>query len=197
MFLLSENKVMVPTCYFRDIVPTVSRLTISHGGIFIARMNLDTANRPVDGDRALFSSAPLKRIVVAYFASNSEFYRYWNSDDRFSTWTKGKAFANFNDIMAQTDSMEKTNLYIGEMERKANMLKLRNLGLSNRESEVLFWLTEGKSNGEIADILGLNIGTIKRYLANIFDKLGVETRVGAVILAMDTLHSNKTPMQVF
>jgi len=58
------------------------------------------------------------------------------------------------------------------------------LGLSPRESEVLAWVAQGKTNGEIASILNMNLGTVKKHLVNIFRKLGVETRTAAAALAL-------------
>lgn len=55
--------------------------------------------------------------------------------------------------------------------------------LSTRESQVLTWLGEGKSNGELALILGISRGTVKRHLENIYAKLGVDGRLAAVTAA--------------
>lgn len=51
--------------------------------------------------------------------------------------------------------------------------------LSTREREVLEWIGEGKSNGEIAIILGISLHTVKRHVERIFAKLGVENRHAA------------------
>ncbi len=55
--------------------------------------------------------------------------------------------------------------------------------LTPRETEVLAWLAEGKSNGEIAAILGLAAGTVKLHVQRILDKLGVENRTAAAATA--------------
>jgi DNA-binding CsgD family transcriptional regulator len=53
------------------------------------------------------------------------------------------------------------------------------LGLSLRETEVLGWVVEGKTNGEIGAILGTRPRTVAKHLERIFRKLGVETRTAA------------------
>jgi len=53
-------------------------------------------------------------------------------------------------------------------------------GLSARELQVLELLAEGDSNAGIAIELSISIGTVKRHVANIYAKLGVNTRVAAV-----------------
>lgn len=53
------------------------------------------------------------------------------------------------------------------------------LGLTGREAEVLLWVSQGKTNVEVATILGLSSRTVQKHLEHIFKKLGVETRVAA------------------
>jgi DNA-binding CsgD family transcriptional regulator len=55
--------------------------------------------------------------------------------------------------------------------------------LTPRENEVLEWITEGKSNSEIAAILGLAAGTVKLHVERILAKLGVENRTAAAMTA--------------
>jgi DNA-binding CsgD family transcriptional regulator len=52
--------------------------------------------------------------------------------------------------------------------------------LTPREREILLWVARGKSNREIAAILYLAPGTIRKHLDNVYDKLGVSNRAGAV-----------------
>lgn len=58
------------------------------------------------------------------------------------------------------------------------------LGLTGRETEVLRWVAEGKTNADVGAILGLSSRTIQKHLDHIFKKLGVETRVRAATLAL-------------
>ncbi len=59
--------------------------------------------------------------------------------------------------------------------------------LTRREAEVLHWLTLGKTNRDIADILGGSPRTVNKHLEHIFEKLGVETRTAAATLAVNRL----------
>jgi two-component system, NarL family, nitrate/nitrite response regulator NarL len=59
--------------------------------------------------------------------------------------------------------------------------------LSKREAEVVRCVSEGLTNREIADQLGLSENTIKNYLFRIFDKLGVSTRVELIMYAIGNL----------
>jgi DNA-binding NarL/FixJ family response regulator len=56
-------------------------------------------------------------------------------------------------------------------------------GLTAREAEVLYWVTQGKTNRDIGDILGTSPRTVTKHLEHVFEKLGVETRTAAANLA--------------
>ena len=61
------------------------------------------------------------------------------------------------------------------------------LSLTSREAEVLLWLSRGKSNRDIAAILGLSPRTVNKHLEQTFEKLGVENRASATALAVRVL----------
>ena len=56
--------------------------------------------------------------------------------------------------------------------------------LSPRERTVLIWMKEGKTNWEIAKILGLSERTVRFHVGSIFEKLGVTSRTQAVARAL-------------
>ena len=62
------------------------------------------------------------------------------------------------------------------------------LGLTTREGEVLSWLAKGKTNRDIAQILGLSPRTIDKHLEQIYSKLGVENRTAAAAIAVNAKH---------
>jgi DNA-binding NarL/FixJ family response regulator len=56
---------------------------------------------------------------------------------------------------------------------------LESLGLTPREAEVLSWVAKGKTNRDVAEILGMSPRTVNKHLEQIFVKLGVENRASA------------------
>ena len=58
-------------------------------------------------------------------------------------------------------------------------------GLTAREREVLQWLSGGKRDRDIADLLGISHRTVHKHLQRIYEKLGVETRTAAVVRAIN------------
>ncbi|GLR24988.1 response regulator transcription factor [Limnobacter litoralis] len=74
----------------------------------------------------------------------------------------------------------------GNRPDEAGLLKQR-LGLTERESEVLNWVANGKTNREVAEILGMSPRTVNKHLEQVFSKLGVENRTAAAGIALATL----------
>jgi DNA-binding NarL/FixJ family response regulator len=64
----------------------------------------------------------------------------------------------------------------------------KELGLTSREGEVLSWLSKGKTNRDIAQILGLSPRTVDKHLEQIYAKLGVENRTAAAAIAVNASH---------
>ena len=57
-------------------------------------------------------------------------------------------------------------------------------GVTPRETEVLGWLAAGKTDREIAALLGCSHRTVQKHLQRLYVKLGVETRTAAVMRAL-------------
>ena len=60
--------------------------------------------------------------------------------------------------------------------------------LSDREQDVLNWVSRGKSNEEIGTILGISRNTVKNHLKRIFAKIGVTARSQAVRVYLENRH---------
>ncbi len=60
-------------------------------------------------------------------------------------------------------------------------------GLTEREAEVLLWISRGKANREISEILGISPRTVNKHLEQIFEKMGIENRASAAAAAVKTL----------
>ena len=69
---------------------------------------------------------------------------------------------------------------------EARLLQERH-SLTMREAEVLLWLSRGKPNREISEILGISPRTVNKHLEQVFQKLGTENRASAAVLAVRTL----------
>ncbi len=65
--------------------------------------------------------------------------------------------------------------------------KFEILGLTKRESEILFLIAQGKADGDIAQLCGISSRTVHKHVANIYTKLGVETRTAAMLRALEAM----------
>ena len=75
-----------------------------------------------------------------------------------------------------------------ELSTTADEMQLQQtLSLTSRESEVLLWISRGKANREIGEILAISPRTVNKHLEQIFVKLGVENRASAAARAVRTL----------
>jgi DNA-binding NarL/FixJ family response regulator len=111
---------------------------------------------------------------------------------------KGKAGSKA-EIMAALPGNEQLRLqYMGKLGANEFLLRLAKdsgtetpaefsseLGLTAREGEVLSWLAKGKTNRDIAQILGLSPRTVDKHLEQIYSKLGVENRTAAAAIAVN------------
>ncbi|MFD1383098.1 response regulator [Rhodanobacter aciditrophus] len=68
----------------------------------------------------------------------------------------------------------------------ADLLKSK-LTLTERESQVLYWIANGKTNREIGEILEMSPRTVNKHLEQVFPKLGVENRTAAAGVALRVL----------
>ncbi|HUI82883.1 MAG TPA: response regulator transcription factor [Candidatus Binatia bacterium] len=61
----------------------------------------------------------------------------------------------------------------------------KTFGLTARELEVVTLITEGSTNRHIAETFGISEETVKRHLTNIFNKIGVGTRLELALFALN------------
>lgn len=73
-----------------------------------------------------------------------------------------------------------------QFHNRMELLQIRepNPVLSPREREILKWLVQGKSNTDIAAILGLAVPTVVTHIQRIYAKLRVHDRVSCVAMAL-------------
>lgn len=90
--------------------------------------------------------------------------------------------------------------YIGSTQKDEFLIRLKNddlpdevtvlkneFQLTQREAEVLLWVTKGKTNREAAQILELSPRTINKHLEQVFRKISVDNRTSAAGIAVTCL----------
>jgi DNA-binding NarL/FixJ family response regulator len=87
--------------------------------------------------------------------------------------------------LAGSDRAGETLFKITEVGEASKVdLLLGQTSLTRREAEVLLWVSYGKTNLTVSEILGISPRTVNKHLEQVFRKLGVETRAAAAALAV-------------
>lgn len=71
------------------------------------------------------------------------------------------------------------------MQSSSDEARQRKFGLTPRELEIVSAVVAGYSNKEIAEYFKISEDTVKHHLSNIFDKLGVSTRLELALFAVN------------
>ncbi len=78
-------------------------------------------------------------------------------------------------------------IHLAEESAPPGPADLVSLGLTPRQAEVLYWIAQGKTNGETAVILGTSPRTVDKHVEQLLERLGVENRLAAAARANDVL----------
>ena len=168
-----------------------------------ARAALDVSGRYLlavsSAGKLLWATPQAQRLLSDTLAGDGEDFVL---PDPMPQWLdqahKGKAAAK-TATMASFPGNEQLRLqYMGKLGPNEFLLRLAKdtsgdlpaefsseLGLTTREGEVLSWLSKGKTNRDIAQILGLSPRTVDKHLEQIYSKLGVENRTAAAAIAVN------------
>lgn len=93
---------------------------------------------------------------------------------------------HFSLLSATSDSEILFRVAIDGADSQVAILR-RQYSVTGREAEVLLWIAQGKSNRDIGEILGLSPRTVNKHLEQIYQKLGVENRASAAVVAIKAL----------
>ncbi|MDP3090774.1 MAG: helix-turn-helix transcriptional regulator [Nitrospira sp.] len=82
-------------------------------------------------------------------------------------------------------------LMLEEARPLVSQTALGHLGLSPRETVILGWVAQGKTNPEIGIILGISPRTVQKHLEHIYSHLGIENRHAAMRMALDAIRQRQ------
>jgi DNA-binding NarL/FixJ family response regulator len=141
--------------------------------------------------QALQSDPALARIPFIYLTAKGEKHDLRSGMELGADDYLTKPVANADLIRAietrlRRSEQQLTREFKPNFSSSAPLLKL---GLTPRAAEALLWLAQGKTNSDIAAILGITESTVKKHVQEMFEKLGVETRGAATVRALETLNA--------
>jgi DNA-binding CsgD family transcriptional regulator len=123
------------------------------------------------GDEFEFASAPARRLLAAFFTPPGG----GRLPPELVRW--------LNEGAIEPLRRRRGDMFV-TVRRSGDTLVLREqrveVELTARESEVMGWVAQGKTNTQIAELLWLAPSTVRKHLENVYAKLGVSTRTAAV-----------------
>jgi DNA-binding NarL/FixJ family response regulator len=138
--------------------------------------------------RLAWRSPAAERWIAEFFGAGG--------DDACTAWLDGAEAAAPADLRTRalagrtltarrlgSAGLGETMWLLGVRSDAAPPSRLSTASLTPRETEVLSWVAKGKTNRDVADILGMSPRTVNKHLEHVFEKLGVETRAAAASLA--------------
>ena len=93
---------------------------------------------------------------------------------------------NARDLVEAIEAVNRGEIVVSEQRRRAPSAPGldwpgRLDGITDRESEILALITQGKSNAEVASLTYLSPNTVKSYIRSVYRKIGAESRTQAVL----------------
>ena len=101
----------------------------------------------------------------------------------YNQWTQFESFPRFMEGVDRVVQLDDTTLdWTATIAGRTKHWRAKIV--EQRPDEVLAWLSKGKANRDIAQILGLSPRTVDKHLEQIYAKLGVENRTAAAAIAV-------------
>ena len=159
--------------------------------------------------RIRFATSKARRWLQEYFGGNQndslpDLLKHWLKQRRSKTLNTNRLsspLAEFSMLGGSKRLLVRSlsplkglefRLVLREASEQVDAGQLEALGLTKREAEVLFWVSQGKRNSEIGLILGAQPRTITKHIEHILERLSVETRTAAARVAIDHLTREST-----
>ncbi|WP_187432139.1 Protein-glutamate methylesterase/protein-glutamine glutaminase [Roseobacter fucihabitans] len=184
-----------------ELIARITTHIINAKAIQSARQALDTSGRSIiavsptgallwGSPKALrFLGEPIKHPETA-LTENKCFLRWLSSTSQLPA-SKASSFS-FETFVLDYIGTSPSGEVLLKTQQKGGARPYHQLeevfGLTPREAEVLFWLSLGKANRDIAQILSLSSRTINKHLEQVFQKMGVDNRTAAAVSADRVMH---------
>ncbi|HQU92163.1 MAG TPA: helix-turn-helix domain-containing protein [Pyrinomonadaceae bacterium] len=156
------------------------RLGLKGGLEFISRGAVSILNRFFNGQKFAANGLPetLSRWALSALRSRDELA----PPDRFEMATDSEKLSA--EVLLDQGTGDLTIIF--DVTAVMNAARLERLGLTKAQAKVLYWITLGKSNEQIAEICGSSPRTVQKHIENICDRLGVDNRTSAAMIACST-----------
>ena len=152
--------------------------------------------------RLVFANDLITELIAAYFPHDVKDAK--GLPETVTRWMGKRSLESEFDVPIQPFVIEgrsgvlKIRLMINTLSREHNLIfeekrlprldqSFQSVDLTKREAEILFWITNGKTNAVIAEICNISMRTVHKHVEHIYQKLGVETRTAAMLRGLEVM----------
>ena len=187
-----------------ELIARITRHAANARLISDARNALDASGAAVialdEAVRVVWQSERARHLLTDFLGSSAD--ETLSTCEAFTSWLEGARQTPLSEVPHLRLAFGKRDAhlevtYAGRAASGSSLCRLsvedegapqeklaRAFHLSSREGEVLLWLARGKSNRDIAEILGLSPRTVTKHVEQVLKKLKVENRTSAAVMAL-------------
>jgi DNA-binding response OmpR family regulator/DNA-binding CsgD family transcriptional regulator len=178
-----------------ELVARMTTHIVNAKAVQSARQALDASGRSIiavsRSGELLWGSPNAMELIEKETTGNTNLLE----SDAFLAWLQSvtrRAASQSGSFTSDAFSLQFVNMSAGgeillKIRRQQNVSPEAHLAgifnLTPREAEVLYWLSMGKTNRDIAQILSLSSRTINKHLEQVFQKMGMDNRTAAAVAA--------------
>lgn len=183
-----------------ELLARISSHVASSNMIDHARVALDVARQyvlAVDNKGEMIWATPeTRQLLFGGKGNNGSFLKGVSGE--LTKWLKGSV--DKGDLVLRTDDKPLVIRYLKMVTLNEHLLRIMSrdllldagaleglLPITKREAEVLLWVSQGKTNREIGEILSLSPRTVNKHLEQIYPKIEVDNRSAATSIAIQAL----------
>jgi len=178
MFRSGASGYLLKECAFDDVVQAVQ--VVASKGVYLSPKVADVLlkeyiHRVQKGELLPLSEVPVRERAILQLLENSKDMKeiaslLHTSSKNAESWRMQMIIYHILPYLLRTQ---------GEAAAEPDVY------LTQREKEILAWVKDGKSTGEIASILKISQDTVKFHMKNVFQKLGAINRSQAIAIAIE------------
>lgn len=178
MFRSGASGYLLKECAFDDVVQAVQ--VVASKGVYLSPKVADVLlkeyiHRVQKGELLPLSEVPVRERAILQLLENSKDMKeiaslLHTSSKNAESWRMQMIIYHILPYLLRTQ---------GEAAAGPDVY------LTQREKEILAWVKDGKSTGEIASILKISQDTVKFHMKNVFQKLGAINRSQAIAIAIE------------
>ncbi len=139
--------------------------------------------------KVIWTTEQAQALIANFSSKERNHLQHWlttaKADDQMEVQQEQNTLV-ISYIQEQHDGSHLIKLKAQNLKLLTQTLKLK-LKITRREADVLYWVTQAKTDWEIAQILDISERTVNKHLEQVYRKLNVNNRTAATGLALNAI----------